>query len=335
MAAQGEDVAVVLLRALPAAVGEEILARLDADTAGRLRLRLQSAPVEPPAGPELDAALTEFFDLQRILGRTKPASATGPAASAGPGRPTGAAAGKPPGAGGHAASAADLADEPAVTDVKGLPPDRLARALEGEQPGAVALVLSTLDPTAAGQVLRRLPADVRADVAVRVSKLGTPNPALLKQLARGVADKARRLADQPAAPTSDEIVNNLADMIRALPRAERAPLIEKLQAADPALAARVLEKLYRIDDLMKIPDRQLQGLLSELDVKTIAVALKGVDPGVRGKVTSNMSSRSRAVLDEESELLGDVPASKVKEAQGTVLALVRKGEEEGKIVIEE
>jgi flagellar motor switch protein FliG len=326
-AAPGDDVAVVLLRALPAEVGELILARLDADTAGRLRLRLQAAPPEPPAGQELDAALAEFFDLQRIMGRSRSAAETPgsagdyrPVAGSGPASP----AGTPPEA---------VAD--AVEDLKSLPPDRLARALEGEQPGAIALVLSTLEPTVAGQVMRRLSTDVRADAAVRLTKLGTPNPALLQKLTRGLADKARRLADQPAAPTQDELVDNLAAMIRALPRTERTPVIERLQAADPGLAARVLEKLYRIEDLVKIPDRQLQGLLSELDVKTIAVALKNVDPAVRGKVTANMSSRSRAVLDEESELLGDVPSSKVRDAQNTVLALVRKGEEEGKIVIEE
>lgn len=309
MAVQGDDAAVVLLRAIPAEVGELILARLDVATAGRLRLRLQQAPPEPPAGPDLDAAVTEFFDLQRIIARTTPGA-------------PGAAPAEPP-----APAAGD--------ELMALPPDRVARALDGEQPGAVALVLSTLDAATAGQVMKRLPAELRADVAVRMTKLGTPNPALLKQLARGVAEKAKRVADVPPTPTQEEVITNLGDMIRALPRADRSPVIEKLQAADPALAARVLEKLYRIDDLLKIGDRQLQGLLAELDVKTIAVALKNVDPAVKGKVTSNMSSRSRAVLDEESELLGDVPGSKVREAQGAVLALVRKGEEEGKIVIEE
>jgi flagellar motor switch protein FliG len=309
----GDDVAVVLLRALPAEVGEAILGRLDADAAERLRARLRDAPAEPPSGPELDAALAEFFDLQRIVERPA-AGAYRPVASPPP----------PP----------ETPPDP-VTEIRAVPPDRLARALEGEQPGAVALVLSCLDATAAGQVMKRMPVEARAELAVRMTKLGTRNQALLQRLASAVAEKARRLADLPPEPTRDELVTNLADMLRAVPRAERMPVIERLQASDPALAAEVLEKLYRIDDLVRIPDRQLQGLLAELDVKTIAIALKNTAPAVRGKVTSNMSSRARAVLDEESELLGDVPGSKVKEAQNTVLALVRKGEEEGKVVIEE
>ena len=306
MAEAGDDTALTLLRALPAEVGELILGRLPADAAGRLRARLKDAPPQPPAGPEVDAALAQFFDLQRIAERPAP----------------------PP---------AEDAPPPAdpVEEVRTLPPDRLARALDGEQPGAVALVLSCLDPAAAGQVIRRLPADKRADVALRVTKLGGRNPDLLAPIARAVAEKARRLASVLPEPSYDELVTNLADMLRALPRLERGPVIEKVEASDPTLAAKVLEKLYRIDDLVRIPDRQLQGLLAELDVKTIAIALKTTDPAVRGKVTSNMSSRARAVLDEESELLGDIPASRIKEAQQTVLVLVRKGEEEGKITIEE
>ena len=94
----------------------------------------------------------------------------------------------------------------------------------------------------------------------------------------------------------------------------------QIRTAHPDLATKVVERLLRIEDLTKIPDRQLQGLLAKLDVKTIATALKNVDPAIRNKVTANMSSRRRTVFDEESELLGAVSPSRVKEAQGKVLA---------------
>ena len=112
-------------------------------------------------------------------------------------------------------------------------------------------------------------------------------------------------------------------------------MLRKIEAADPDLANKVMEKLSRIEDILKIPDRQLQGLLAKLDVKTIAVALKGTKPEVKNKVTSNMSSRARLVLEEESDLLGEVVQVRIQEAQVRVLALIRKGEEDGEIVIEE
>jgi flagellar motor switch protein FliG len=306
----------VLLRALPADVASLILGRLGGEAAERLRIRLAapSVPSPPgtPPGTEIDEALTQFFDLHRIVSR----------ATAGEYRPVT----KPP----EPATPASPVDE-----LRALPPDKLARALEGEQTNTIALILSCLEPAAAGQVMKKIPVDLRAEVALRMTKLGPRNQTILHQLARAVTDKGKRLGDLPPEPTADELITNLADMLRAMPRAERFPVIRKIETADPDLAAKVMEKLSRIEDLIKIPDRQLQGLLSKLDVKTIATALKDASPNVRGKVTSNMSSRSRTVLEEESELLGDVPSSRVQEARAKVFVLIRKGEEDGEIVMEE
>lgn len=310
----GDDIAVLLLRVLPAEVAESILARLDPDTAGRLRGRLAAPPADPPPGDDLDSALAQFFDLQRIADRA-------PAPPAGAYSPVAKPADEPP---------ADPVDA-----VKALPPDQLARALAGEQPGTVVLVLSCLSPADAGQVMRRLSADARAEVAMRMARPAPRNPVLLREVARAVTEKARKASELPAEPTQEELITNLADMLRALPRADRLPVLRKIEEADGELAAKVLEKLYRIEDLLRIPDRQIQTLLSKLDVKTIAVALKTAEPAVRDKVTANMSSRSKAALTEESELLGGVPASRVREAQSKVMALVKKGEEDGEITMEE
>jgi len=130
-------------------------------------------------------------------------------------------------------------------------------------------------------------------------------------------------------------MNALVDIVRALPRLERTPLLERLEASDAALAASVREALYRIEDLLRIPNRQLQTLLTELEVKKLAVALKGVDNAVREKVSANMSSRARTVLTEEADLMGEVPASAIREARQELLAVVRRLEEEGRVVIEE
>jgi flagellar motor switch protein FliG len=310
--AAGDDVAILLLRGLPAEIADTILGRLDPAVADRLRARVKTPGVEMPAN-EMDVALAQFFDLLRIAERPVPA------------------------AGEYSPVAAPKPETPAdpLDEMKALPPEQLARALAGEQPGAVTLILSCLEPAKAGQIMKRLPVEMRAEVAVRMTKLGARNPVLLKQLATAVAGKARKLGDVPAELTQDELIGNLADMLRAVPRAERLPVVRKIEATDAELAAKVIDKLYRIDDLLRIPDRQIQVLLGRLDVKTIALALKGTDPAVLTKVTGNMSSRSKSALEEESELLSGVAVGRIKEAQAKVIGLIRKGEEDGDIVMEE
>jgi flagellar motor switch protein FliG len=305
--APGEDVVVLLLRLMPADIGEAILSRLGAAEAARLRARL-SAPA-PSADNDVDAALAHFFDLQRIAERPTPAAAT--------------------------ATPEPKADLTPVEEIRAMPPDALARALEGEQPGTVALILSCLDPTAAGQVMQHMPMGVRADITLRMLKLGARNPVLLDRLVAAVAEKGRRIRELPREPSQEEVIANIANMLRAVPRAERLPVVKQIEAADPELAAKITEKLYRIEDLLRIPDRQMQTLLGKLDVKTLAIALKGADPKVFAKVSANLSTRSREVLADESSLLGTVPASRVREAQAKVIAAVRKGEEDGEITPED
>jgi flagellar motor switch protein FliG len=307
--AAGDDVAVLLLRLLPAEVGESILARLG-PAGERLRARL-SQPAPPPPPDELNAALAHFFDLQRIAERPAPQA---PAATEPP------APAAPPGP---------------VERLRALPPEVIARALDGEQPGTIALVLSCLDPADAGRVMQRLPVEQRAEIAVRLSKLGARNPVLMDRLVGAVAAKGERLKDAPREPSQEELITNLADMLRAVPRTERMPVLKKIEDSDPELALKIVEKLYRLEDLLRIPDRQMQTLLGKLDVKTLAIALKGADPAVRQKVTNNMSSRSREVLSDETELLGTVPAAKAREAQAKILTAVRKGEEDGEITPDE
>jgi flagellar motor switch protein FliG len=176
---------------------------------------------------------------------------------------------------------------------------------------------------------------VRAEVALRLTKLGARNPVLLNRLVSAVTEKARRLGELPREPNQEELIANLADMLRAVPRPERLPVVKKIELADPDLAAKITEKLYRLEDLLRIPDRQIQTLLGKLDVKTLAVALKGANAAIVQKVSNNMSSRSREVLNDESALLGTVAPARIREAQVKVIAIIRKAEEDGEITPEE
>src|SRR5262245_56065231 len=121
--APGDDVAVMLIRLMPAEVGEAILGRLGADASARIRARLRAATAHPPPSNEIDAALAHFSDLQRIAERAPPPPPPPP---------------EPP------------RELTPAEEIRALPPQALAKALEGEQPGTIALVLGCLNPAAAG-----------------------------------------------------------------------------------------------------------------------------------------------------------------------------------------
>jgi flagellar motor switch protein FliG len=92
--------------------------------------------------------------------------------------------------------------------------------------------------------------------------------------------------------------------------------------------------MVMFEDIVTLDNRSVQVVLREVDMSDLAVALKGVRPDVREKVTSNLSSRAAENLAEEIELLGPVRMSTVEEAQAKIVRVIRRLEDSGQIVIQ-
>ena len=63
------------------------------------------------------------------------------------------------------------------------------------------------------------------------------------------------------------------------------------------------------------------------------MSLKGVSTEVHEKVLSNLSTRAADMLEEGLELMGRVRRSNVEEAQGKIVAVIRRLDEKGDIEI--
>lgn len=307
----GESLAATLLGTLPASLAESLLARLgnDAD-------RLRPVAKSPPANEVLDRALSTFFDIERILDRgARQVETTNPPAEA-----------------------IELVVAPPPVDpisqLKALSTDRILRAIEGEPPSAIVHVLSCLDLSVAGAILKGLPPDVRSEVAVRFSHRGPKNFALVTAIARVIAEKAKAILDQPESESTDRVAD-VAMMLRSMPRAERLTLLQSIDESDPELATQLRAKLFRFEDVLKIEDKPLQQILGQINLRTLATALKSAEPIYSEKILRNISAKAREQFGEETEVLGTVSSSKSKEAQAEILNVIRRFEEEGKFTLEE
>ncbi|HPP38127.1 MAG TPA: FliG C-terminal domain-containing protein, partial [Thermosynergistes sp.] len=77
----------------------------------------------------------------------------------------------------------------------------------------------------------------------------------------------------------------------------------------------------------------LQRALREVDMKDLALALKGASEELRQKFFKNMSHRAAEMLREDMEYMGPVRVRDVEEAQQKVVNVVRALEEAGEIII--
>jgi flagellar motor switch protein FliG len=78
----------------------------------------------------------------------------------------------------------------------------------------------------------------------------------------------------------------------------------------------------------------MQRMLREVDAKDLAQALRGINDELREKIFKNLSSRASEMLREDIAVSGPVRMRQVEEAQQRIVAIVRKLEESGELVIQ-
>jgi flagellar motor switch protein FliG len=102
---------------------------------------------------------------------------------------------------------------------------------------------------------------------------------------------------------------------------------------DEELAEEIRARLFTFEDLVILEDRDLQLVLREVDQKDLQLALRGVDVGVVEKVLGNMSQRGAEMMREDMQASAPQRKAVVEEAQGKIVAAVRRLEDAGALII--
>ena len=110
-------------------------------------------------------------------------------------------------------------------------------------------------------------------------------------------------------------------------------MLEFLAGENPELADEVRALLFVFDDLLKLDDRSIQLVLKEIDAKDLALALRGTADEVKERILGNVSQRAAEMIRDEMTLMPPQRRRVVEEAQSKVVAVVRKLEDEGVIVL--
>jgi flagellar motor switch protein FliG len=125
----------------------------------------------------------------------------------------------------------------------------------------------------------------------------------------------------------------LVDLLNRVDRATERLILDSLEENNPELAETVKNMMFVFEDILTLDDRAIQAIMREVDTKELATALKGTNPEVQNKIFKNMSERAVDMLKEEMEFMGPVRLRVVEEAQQKIVAIIRRLEESGELVI--
>ncbi len=221
-------------------------------------------------------------------------------------------------------------------EFEALRPVDLALALAPELPQVKALVLANVSSELAGQALRHFDEEDRVGVILRIARMEEVPVELALQVGRALGDRTRR-QHEAAQPTPDAKTSPLrlaANVLGALDGSEEGlKLREALKEADKDLAEAIDQEAFALEDLVSLQDSAIQKLLSKVEGRTLALALKGCDEAVSAKLLGNLSKRARESVQEERELLGPQALSAVREAQDELLSALRDLVQSGQVSV--
>jgi flagellar motor switch protein FliG len=203
--------------------------------------------------------------------------------------------------------------------------------IQNESPQTIALVLSYLVPEQASLILSSLSEDKQAEVARRIALMDRTSPEVIAQVERVLEQKMSTSVSRDL--TSAGGIEAIVKILNGVDRTTERTIIEALQMQDPSLAEEIKKRMFLFEDIISFDNRSIQRIIREIDNADLQLALKVASEELNEKIFSNMSKRMAETFKEEMEFMGPVRVRDVEEAQTRIVAIVRRLEESGEIII--
>ena len=210
-------------------------------------------------------------------------------------------------------------------------PMQLLTFLQGEHPQTIALVLAYIRADAAAMVLKNLPPDLQADVARRIATMEHTNPTIVAEVEAMLEGKMVTLfggdLSQPGG------VDVMVAVLNQVDRSTERTILQSLEEKNPELADEIRRRMFLFEDFAQVEDRFIQRIIREVDQQDLVLALKGASDTISQTFYRNMSQRMAEVVREDLKFLGAVRLRDVEAAQQRIVAIARRLEEEGEIIM--
>lgn len=207
----------------------------------------------------------------------------------------------------------------------------LSNFLINEHPQTIAVILAHLEPEKKGEVLKRLPDALQAEVVLRLANLDHVAPELIAEVDKVLKHELANIGTVEQAALGG--VQPVAEMLNVMDKNTETGIMSRIEEKDPILAEEIRKLMFVFEDIIKIDDRGIQTLLKEIPNDKLLLALKTANEEIKVKIFRNISQRAATLLKEDLDSMGPSRLSDVETAQVEIVNVARRLEQEGKILI--
>ncbi len=210
-------------------------------------------------------------------------------------------------------------------------PQQLGKLLDAEHPQTIALVLAHLDARRASAVLDNLGEEHKVVAIQRLAEMRQFSPEMAQKVAMILHRRLENVGENQRRAYSG--FKAVADLLNRLNAEESKKILETIEEDQPELALSIRNLMFTFEDLVTVPPASIREIVSGVDKRQLALALRGANEDLRAQIFKAMSSRAVEMLKEDMEVLGPVRSREVQQAQQEILNMARRLEAEGKVIL--
>jgi flagellar motor switch protein FliG len=212
-------------------------------------------------------------------------------------------------------------------------PQQLAKFIQGEHPQTIALILAHLNTKVTRTVLMLLPEKVRSQAVKRLAQMQQFSPEMVKKIALVLNKRLLTLGAQSQRAYGG--VKTVAELLNQIDQEATSSILETIEQDNAQLATNIRNLMFTFEDFLEVPDTGIRELLSQVDKKALATALKGASEDLKNHIFKSMSTRAVEMLKDDMDALGPIRSRDVRNAQSEIVAIARRLEGEGKLALKQ
>lgn len=205
--------------------------------------------------------------------------------------------------------------------------------LRYEQPQTIAVLVSYLTPEKASQILSLMRSELREQVVERLATLSPTSVEVVENMVEAIHRKlsynhARTLNQTGGVKVAAEVLN-------ALPKPVSKSVLTSLLERNPELGEGIRKKMFTFEELHLLDTKTLQKILQQIEMRTLAVALKTASEKLKKTLLSCISKRAAESVRDEISFMGPLKLKEIEAAQSEIIEVVRQLEAEGEVDLDE
>jgi len=219
--------------------------------------------------------------------------------------------------------------EPLAAVIADIPDMVIESLITSEHPQTIAFLLTVVKPALAAKMLAKMTEELQVDVLVRVSNLSHVKQEVVDEVREAL--QSQRSEEIETAEDGVDGTKVVAEILNLVGRENEERLLTELEELYPETAEQIRNLMFTFEDLLKLDDRAMQGVLKEIPREKLVMSLKLASSDLSALIFRNMSQRAAQMIQEDLESLGPQKRKDVEAAQQEVIDVVRRLEAEGKI----